>query len=42
MIFSLYKSGVNIEKSLEAARYDLIPLGYGLGGLNFGGEQKYL
>ena len=40
--FSLYKAGVNIEKSLEAARYDLIPLGYGLGGLNFGGAEIFI
>ena len=40
--FSLYKSGVDMKKALEDARFDLIPLGFGIGILNFDGEQIFL
>ena len=40
--FSLYKSGIDIKKALETARYDLIPLDYGLGILNVGENQIFI
>lgn len=40
--FSLYKSGIDMQKVLENARYDLVPLGFGIGVLNFGGDQIFI
>lgn len=40
--FSLYKSGIDIKKALEMSRYDLIPLGFGLGILNFSNDQIFI
>ena len=40
--FTLYKYGVDLKKALEYSRYDLIPFGYGIGILNFGGEQIFI
>lgn len=40
--FSLYKSGIDIKKALEMFRYDLIPLGFGMGILNFGSDQIFI
>ena len=40
--YSLYKYGIDMKKVLENARYDLIPLGYGLGILNVENNQLFV
>lgn len=40
--FSLYKSGIDMKKALENSRFDLIPLGYGIGILNVNSEQIFI
>lgn len=39
---SLYKCGVDIKKILESSRYDLIPIGYGLGIINVENDQIFI
>ncbi len=40
--YSLFKYGIDIKRALENARYDLIPMGYGLGILYLENDQIFI